>query len=363
VTGAERRQALQRAGILADTGRLDDAMAVYGELLRVEPDDVQALCGLSRCLGKMGRPADGLELANRAAALAPASDWPHRLRSAHLLLLGRPRPALDAARAALSLEPGGFVAMLSVFEAQAALRKGRAAGETAAAMVENHPGEPESHNAVGRAAMLRRDWRRAEDAFREALRLAPQEPVYQSNLAVALERRGRRREAMQHFRRAVETDPGNPTVRRQLAHAIDRRLAMAGVGGGLVAALAINVVRRLDDPYAWAVAAVLVIAVCGVVLLVRWWRLRQFDETLRTFYRHERRQWRALRRDVAMLLVLVLCACLTLLAGIAYVTHSWPVTLVAMAALAVGLRYPGLQLWRREVLPRLQARHRAIRLR
>jgi Flp pilus assembly protein TadD len=363
VTGGERRQALQRAGALADRGRLADAVAVYGELLRTEPDDVQALCGLSRCLGKMGRPADGLELANRAAALAPASDWPHRLRSAHLLLLGRPRAALEAARAALALEPGGFVAMLSVFEAQAALRRGRAAAETAAMMMENHPGEPESHNAAGRAAMLRRDWTRAEAGFREALRLAPQEPVYQSNLAVALERRGRRGEAMLHFRRAVETDPGNPTVRRQLAHAIDRRLAVAGVGGGLVAAVAVNAVRRLDDPAAWAAAASLVVLVAGVVLGVRWWRLRQFDETLRTFYRHERRQWRALRREVAMSLGVVLAAGVALLAGVAWVSRSWTVTLAATAALALLLRFPGLQVWRREVLPRLQARHRALRTR
>src|SRR5262249_47042063 len=180
-----------RAGALVDVGRLEDAAAAYGELLRQEPDDVQALCGLSRCLGKMGRPADGLALAGRAVALAPASDWPHPLRSAHLPLIGRARPALDAAGAALSRDPSGFATLLSVFEAQVALRRRRPAADTARAMVETHAGEPESHNAVGRAAMLRRDWSTAEAAFREALRLAPQEPVYQSNLAVALERRGR----------------------------------------------------------------------------------------------------------------------------------------------------------------------------
>jgi tetratricopeptide (TPR) repeat protein len=363
VTGAERRQALQRAGVLADAGRLDDAVAVYGELLRVEPDDVQALCGLSRCLGKMGRPADGLELANRAAALAPASDWPHRLRSAHLLLLGRPGPALEAARAALAIDPSGFVAMLSVFEAQSALRKGRAAAETARAMVESHPGEPESHNAVGRAAMLRRNWQRAEASFREALRLAPQESVYQSNLAVALERRGRKQEAMQHFRRAVETDPGNATVRRQLAHAMDRRLAVAGVAGGLGAGVVVNVVRGFEDPAAWAVMAAMLALVVGVVLAVRWWRLRQFDETLRTFYRHEQRQLRALHREMAASLGLLVAACFGLLAVIAWLGRSWVVTLVATVVMALLLRYPGMYLWRREVLPRLQARHRALRAR
>jgi tetratricopeptide (TPR) repeat protein len=363
VTEAERRQALQRASALADVGRLDDAAAAYGELLRAEPDDVHALCGLSRCMGKMGRPADGLELATRAAALAPESDWPHRLRSAHLLLLGRPRLALDAAWAALALDPGGFVAMLSVLEAQVALRSGPAAADMAKAMVESHPGEPESHNAVGRAAMLRRDWDRAEAAFREALRVAPQEPVYQSNLAVALERRGRRREAMHHFRRAVETDPGNATARRQLAHAIERRLAVAGVGGGLLAVFAFNLVRRSDDPVAWAVAGALAVLAIGVVPALRWWRLRQFDEALRTFYRHERRRWRALRIEVTAAVGVALAACLTLLGLVAWASRSWLATTVVAAVLVAAVRYPGLYLWRRDVLPRLQARHRAARAR
>jgi hypothetical protein len=211
--------------------------------------------------------------------------------------------------------------------------------------------------------MLRRDWVSAEDAFREALRLAPQEPVYQSNLAVALERRGRRREAMHHFRRAVESDPGNPTVRRQLAHAIDRRLAVAGAGGGLVAVLAVNLVRRTDDPLTWAVAGALAVVAVGVVMALRWWRLRQFDEALRTFYRHERRKWLAMRIEVAAALGLVLAGCLMLLGIVAWVGHSWPATGVAAVALMVLLRYPGLFLWRRDVLPRLQARHRAVRVR
>ena len=361
--GSERREALQRAGALADLGRLEDAAAVYGELLRAEPDDVQALCGMSRCLGKMGRPVDGLELANRATALAPASDWPHRLRSAHLLLLRRPRPALEAARSALALDPTGFVALLSVLEAQVALRSGQAAADTARTMVESHPGEPESHNAAGRAAMLLRDWTRAETAFREALRLAPQEPVYQSNLAVALERRGRRREAMLHFRRAVETDPGNATVRRQLTHAMDRRLAVAGVGVGLVAAVAFNVVGRLRDPVTWVVALVLAAVVVGAMLGVRWWRLRQFDETLRTFYRHERRQSRTLRLLVAGALVAIVCACVALVAAVAWLSRSAPATMAAIGGLLVLYRYAGLPLWRREVLPRLHAQQRAVPVR
>jgi tetratricopeptide (TPR) repeat protein len=363
VTGAERRRALGRAGALADAGRLGNAMGMYGDLLREAPDDVQAMCGMSRCLGKLGRPADGLRLAERAAALAPADDWPQRLRSAHLLLLGRPREAMQAAWRARALDPSGFAAQLSVFEAQVALRQRRQAAETARSMVEDHPGEPESQNAVGRAAMLRRQWAAAEAAFREALRLAPQEPVYQSNLALALERRGRRREAMLHFRRAVQTDPGNAAVRRQLVRAIDRRLAVAGVVAGLVGGAGADVAIHVGERAVWVLAAAIAALVAGVVLLLRWWRLRELDETLRTFYRHERRRWRPLRREVQACVVSIAVTCLALVAAVAEVSGSWLAAAAATVFLAVALRWAGLPVWRRRVLPRLQARHGALRVR
>lgn len=363
MTGAERRRTLGRAGALADAGRPADAMDLYGDLLRQEPDDVQAMCGMSRCLGKLGRPADGLRLADRAAAVAPADDWPQRLRSAHLLLLGRPREALEAARRARALYPTGFAALLSLFEAQAALRRRQQAAETAQAMVGEHPGEAESHNAVGRAAMLRRQWCAAEMAFREALRLAPHESVYQSNLALALERRGRRREAMVHFRRAVQTDPGNAAVRRQLVHAIDRRLALAGLAAGLVGGVGAGAAAHATRPVAWALAGAVVALVGGVVLLVRWWRLRQLDETLRTFYRHERRRWRGLRREVLACLAAAVAVCLAVVAVVAELSGSWAATAAAAAFLAAALRWAGLPAWRRRVLPRLQARHGVLRVR
>jgi len=363
VTGAERRSALGRAGMLTDIGRLADAMGAYGAVLREEPDDVQALCGMSRCLGKLGKPAEGLRLAERAAALAPADDWPHRLRSAHLLQLARHRPALDAARTARALDPIGFATMLSLFEAQVALRDRAGAGETARQMIETHPAKPEAHNAVGRAAMLRRQWPAAEAAFRDALRLAPQEPVYQSNLALALERRGNRREAMQHFRSAVQTDPGNATARRQLFHAIDRRLAAAGLAAGVIGGLAANVAIRAVEPLAWFLAVAVAVMGGGAVLGLRWWRLRRLDETLRTFYRHERRRWSALRREVMACLAVSGLVFVAAIAAVTLLTRSVVASTAVAALLLLGLRFAGLPLWRRRVLPRLHARHGVLRVR
>jgi Flp pilus assembly protein TadD len=338
-------------------------MAVYGDLLRADPDDVQALCGTSRCMGKVGRLDEGLRLANRAASLAPDDDWPLRLRSAHLLLLGRPREALEDALAARAADPTGLSPLLSVFEAQITLRQRHEAAATAGYMVAQHPGEPESHNAVGRAAMLRKAWPDAEEAFSEALRLAPAEPVYQSNLALALERRGRRREAMQLFRGAVQTDPGNAAARRQLLHAVDRRLAIVGVVGGALVVVGTRLAAHPGDPRVWLAAMLVLLPLLAVVMAVRWWRLRQLDESVRVFYRHERRRWRALRFEVAICGGAVLLAAVLVIVAAAEVTRSWEVAFLTTAALLAALRFAGMPLWRRRVLPRLHARHGFLRTR
>jgi tetratricopeptide (TPR) repeat protein len=218
----ESRAAFEQAAGLVQLRRWPEAAAVYSRLLLGGPDDVRALCGMSRCLGQLGRARDGLALAERAAALAPDDDWPHRLRSAHLLALGRAGDALRSAAEAARRDPGGLPALLTVFEAQVGRRDGEGASATAGQLLALHAGEPEAHNCVGRAAMMRRAWAEAEAAFRAALAMRPLTPAYLCNVALAMERQGRRSEAIELFQRAVRTDPGDAVARDQLVRALDR---------------------------------------------------------------------------------------------------------------------------------------------
>jgi hypothetical protein len=168
---------------------------------------------------------------------------------------------------------------------------------------------------------------------------------------------------MQHFRRAVQTDPGNAAVRRQLVNVIDRRLAVAGIGTVGVGVVGGGLVTDTSQPVTWAIAVALVAVVLVGIAGLRWWRLRQLDETLRTFYRHERRRWRALRRHLLACAAVVVVASLAAIAAVASVSRSWPATVMAAVVVMLLLRYPGLGLWRREVLPKLQARYGVLRVR
>jgi Flp pilus assembly protein TadD len=356
VTVGARQAALRRASALVDLGRVPDAAAVYAGLLREEPDDAGSLCGLSRCLGKLDRTREALDLAERAAALAPDDDWPHRLRSAHLMRLRRPAEAESAAREAVRLDPLGFASLLTLFETQAARHDAAAAAVTARRIVELFPGHAEAHNCLGRVAMLQRGWPAAEAAFEEALRLSPQEPVYQSNLALALERRGRRREALRLFQQAVRTDPGCSTARRQLVLAVDRRVALAGLGGGAAGGLAVVAARHPHDPVTLLPLPVLLLPAAGLALAVRWWRLRCLDESVRRFYLRERGRWWPVPAVSVAVFAGIALTFGAVYGATTWLSGSWLLGLAALAALVLLARHPGLRLWRRWVVPALPRR-------
>ena len=62
------------AALLAQTGDLAGAAAEYRRVIAVDPKSVIALRALARLSGAMGKPAEGLEMARRAAALQTPGD-------------------------------------------------------------------------------------------------------------------------------------------------------------------------------------------------------------------------------------------------------------------------------------------------
>ena len=253
------------------------------------------MCELSLALGNLGRTADALALANRAAAAAPHQEWPHRLRAVHLGTLKRKKEALAAAREAIRLDPDSRYCLVVLFEALVRRGDRRGAAEVAARLRAIYPDYAEAHNALGRVAMMKRRWKEAESHFREALRLLPNEPIYQSNLALAMERQGRRKDALGMFKQAVRTDPNNPHARQQLRSAVDRQLA---VGGTILIGFAISrlfLLGNLPKGSAPIVIAVLIAITAVGVFLLRGWRRRSLDPVVRRFYEAEKRRGRGLR--------------------------------------------------------------------
>lgn len=97
--------AFQRASLLSDVGRFDEALAVIDEALGHDPDDPTLLSTEGWLLLKLGRPADARSVLAALVASQPDSPWNLYLLSAAEAGLGNEKAARAAADRALELDP------------------------------------------------------------------------------------------------------------------------------------------------------------------------------------------------------------------------------------------------------------------
>lgn len=165
--------AWERAVTLHRLGRPADAISLYDDHLRANPDDATALflAGTARLQLRDLSAAEGLLV--RAAALEPDAEEIHSNLGLVLDAMGRHEEAIVALRRALSLRPD-FAA---------------------------------AHNNLGE--VLKQVGRRGEsiEAFRQAVLLDPGLAAAQSNLGMALGEEGDAAAAEAAFRAALRADP------------------------------------------------------------------------------------------------------------------------------------------------------------
>ncbi|GAB7537878.1 tetratricopeptide repeat protein [Burkholderia sp. 3C] len=125
---AHRRALFQRAGLLDQLGRLDDAGAAYDRLLERVPEFADGYLKRSEVRCRLGRLAEALDDCERARQLAGGTVDTARARGRVLRALGRYRDAVDSYGHALAIQPGHVevrflrgVAWLDIGEAARAL--------------------------------------------------------------------------------------------------------------------------------------------------------------------------------------------------------------------------------------------------
>lgn len=94
-----------RASVLADLGRLEEALAGYERAIALLPDLVQAHYNRADILRRLGRLPEALASYDRAIALSPRMAAAHSNRSVVLKELGRLDEAKASVEQALALEP------------------------------------------------------------------------------------------------------------------------------------------------------------------------------------------------------------------------------------------------------------------
>ncbi len=271
-------QIKQRAAALAQAAEYESARALYQSLLEQDPYDAEVQHHLALMLMHLGDPAQALEHAREAAALAPhradvllnlatllrlsgcaaealgyfqqaiqldpdARDIYPRLAVCYAQL-GRHEDAIAANERVLSYQPGHALAHynkgLSEFalgRIEAALQSYRNALRFKSDLTEAHVSIGHAHRALGQTA-------EAETAYREALKRAPEAADAALALAELLHTDGQRVTACRELTAFLQHAPDRVTVRC----ALGRYLIEAGEINAAVTQLRAAVSAGADHP-------------------------------------------------------------------------------------------------------------------
>lgn len=232
---------LSEALELHEAGRLDQARALYCNILAQNPDHADSLHLLGLITSEQGDPAAGAALIRRAMALAPGRAPYHNNLALSYRLLGRGEDAVREYRTAVSLRPNSAeihnnlaTTLRDLGQHEEAVGHYRQAARHAPEIAEiwynlaNALGEhgspqevetcfqralalkPDFGNALanyGRWLMTQARWADAEVPLCRAARLEPTQAPTWNNLAVALQEQGRVEEAEACYRCALSLAP------------------------------------------------------------------------------------------------------------------------------------------------------------
>ncbi|MEU8328324.1 tetratricopeptide repeat protein [Micromonospora sp. NPDC048839] len=255
---------LQRAQLLAELGRHDEAAGELAYGLALQPDDADALTTLARVHLAAGRPAEALTAADTAVAAAPEALPPLVARGMALADLERYSESAATADRILALGPADAYAQRSAAALLADARNGQPALNAAWRGVELAPEEPQAHLVLSLVAARLNLFDLAERAYREALRLDPRVAEAGHDVGVLRLEQRRWSEALAHVAETVAISPSRIESPRTLAHGL-HRLVLYGAGWSLVAAVLVAFTASASDGLSRALAVLAALSGGNVV--------------------------------------------------------------------------------------------------
>ena len=169
--------------ILAQQGRVQDAIAHYELALRIDANSGEAHYNLANALWQTGKSEAAIRNYQEALQISPADIKAHTKLGNVLQQLGRPQDAIDHYEQALQINPD----------------------------------YAEAHNNLGAALVDRGRMQEGIAHYERALQLNPSLAAAHCNLGLALERTRRVREAIAHYEQALKINPDLTEARTALA--------------------------------------------------------------------------------------------------------------------------------------------------
>jgi putative PEP-CTERM system TPR-repeat lipoprotein len=182
-------------------GNADRAIRLLQEVIRLVPDDFEAMTMYGDALMRTGKKAEAVEAYERAAAISPAKGSHFNELVVIRMLAGQDERAIESLKSAIDRRPG-TAALL----AAAHLRRGEYAASLAAAAkaIAAAPDDPTGHNLAAGAYLGLKDVDRARASFLSALAADGRFATALLNLARLERQLGRLAESKRYYRRYLD---------------------------------------------------------------------------------------------------------------------------------------------------------------
>ena len=215
-------QALAIARELHMTGRLNEAVDVYQQILQRYPEHAEAWHLRGVAISQLGRPADGLQSIDRAIQLSPDAVQYQVNRAVVLAQLGRMDEAIGSLRKAIVRQ--GDVAETHYNLAQLLDRQGNLDESIAEyrRALELRSDYAQAWNGLGSALKKKGQIDDAIAAFRQATVLQPQYADAFNRLAKTLDEQDRVEESAAAYERAAQLQPQSPEAQGALGNIYHR---------------------------------------------------------------------------------------------------------------------------------------------
>lgn len=213
-------QTLNRAEILVQQQRYQDAEPLLRQLLAAEPDNLQVLWLLAEIQIATNALKEAHELIDSMMALAPDHPHPFYLRARVLVKQEKMKEAVESLEEAIALDPedADYPALLATI--QVWRKRYEEALEQADRALEL---DAENILALNARTTALQKLNRTEEAHRTiegALREDPNNSYTHSNFGWNLLESGDHKKAREHFREALQHDPNNEHAQQGMVEAI-----------------------------------------------------------------------------------------------------------------------------------------------
>jgi len=226
---------LERAQLLAELGRYDEAADELIPVLAVQPADAEALTLLALILRAADKPYKAIEAADAAVAAAPLDLHAIGVRGLILVDLERYGEAAATAEMLLSGGPDDAHAQITAALILGQSRNGQQALNAAWRGVSLAPENAQAHLVLGFVCRNLRLDDLSERAYREALRLDPHLSAARQGLGLIRLDKHEYSDALDHLVEAAAMEPSDMDGGRLARFGI-RRLLFIGAGYAFVTA-------------------------------------------------------------------------------------------------------------------------------